>query len=139
MRVHQVRLSPSRQAFYVVKSRGTNCIRSLNQIDELIASKYRRTINNYSGFFLFLGVFLFLNQLVVEAASGRLNHPMNTSTSRSNRYEDLYIVLVSIPLLDKVLPLKHLAEELILRGYRVGFALPEVIMNDTTKKYGNSS
>ncbi|RLN72916.1 hypothetical protein BBJ28_00016467 [Nothophytophthora sp. Chile5] len=38
---------------------------------------------------------------------------------------DLYIVLVSIPVLDKVLPLKHLAEELLSRGCRVGFALPE--------------
>ncbi|GLD96607.1 hypothetical protein PINS_up005290 [Pythium insidiosum] len=36
-----------------------------------------------------------------------------------------YIVLVSIPVLDKVLPLKSLAEELLHRGYRVGFALPE--------------
>ncbi|KAF4321388.1 hypothetical protein BBO99_00004953 [Phytophthora kernoviae] len=38
---------------------------------------------------------------------------------------DLYIVLVSIPVLDKMLPLKHLAEELLSRGCRVGFALPE--------------
>ncbi|TMW55586.1 hypothetical protein Poli38472_010468 [Pythium oligandrum] len=38
---------------------------------------------------------------------------------------ELYIVLVSIPVLDKVLPLKNLAEELLHRGYRVGFALPE--------------
>lgn len=41
-------------------------------------------------------------------------------------HSDWYIVLVSIPVLDKVLPLKHLAEELLYRGYRVGFALPEV-------------
>ncbi|KAJ0405626.1 hypothetical protein P43SY_007727 [Pythium insidiosum] len=32
---------------------------------------------------------------------------------------------VAIPVLDKVLPLKSLAEELLHRGYRVGFALPE--------------
>ncbi|KAG7396592.1 hypothetical protein PHYBOEH_002012 [Phytophthora boehmeriae] len=38
---------------------------------------------------------------------------------------ELYIVLVSIPVLDKMLPLKHLAEELLARGCRVGFALPE--------------
>ncbi|DBA01568.1 TPA: hypothetical protein N0F65_011539 [Lagenidium giganteum] len=38
---------------------------------------------------------------------------------------DWYVVLVSIPVLHKVLPLKNLAEELLYRGYRVGFALPE--------------
>ncbi|TDH73502.1 hypothetical protein CCR75_003710 [Bremia lactucae] len=38
---------------------------------------------------------------------------------------DLYIALVSIPVLDKVLPLMHLAEALLSRGVRVGFALPE--------------
>ncbi|CAI5738053.1 unnamed protein product [Hyaloperonospora brassicae] len=40
-------------------------------------------------------------------------------------FKDLYIVLVSIPVLDKMLPLKHLAETLLSRGVRVGFALPE--------------
>lgn len=40
--------------------------------------------------------------------------------------EQLYLVLVSVPVLDKVLPLKSLAEELLHRGYRIGFALPEV-------------
>lgn len=49
---------------------------------------------------------------------------INRSDIRSQR--ELYFVLVSIPVLENVLPLKHLAEELLHRGYRVGFALPEV-------------
>ncbi|KAI9988434.1 hypothetical protein PInf_021846 [Phytophthora infestans] len=55
----------------------------------------------------------------------------NAATSKSKTdntaatSSDLYIVLVSIPVLDKVLPLKHLAESLLSRGVRVGFALPE--------------
>ncbi|ETP55182.1 hypothetical protein F442_00243 [Phytophthora nicotianae P10297] len=55
----------------------------------------------------------------------------NAATSKSKTdnavatSNDLYIVLVSIPVLDKVLPLKHLAETLLSRGVRVGFALPE--------------
>ena len=43
-------------------------------------------------------------------------------------------MLVSIPVLDKVLPLKHLAQELLYRGYRVGFALPEVPLDILGKK-----
>jgi len=38
----------------------------------------------------------------------------------------LYISMVSIPVMERVIPLKNLADELILRGHRVSFALPEV-------------
>lgn len=47
------------------------------------------------------------------------------SKKSASSQHDLYVVLVSIPVLDKMLPLKHLAEELLSRGVRVGFALPE--------------
>ncbi|KAG2780602.1 hypothetical protein JG687_00009323 [Phytophthora cactorum] len=55
-----------------------------------------------------------------DAAASKSKTDNTVATS-----SDLYIVLVSIPVLDKVLPLKHLAETLLSRGVRVGFALPE--------------
>ncbi|KAE9048630.1 hypothetical protein PR003_g2505 [Phytophthora rubi] len=48
-----------------------------------------------------------------------------SKSSAAASSSDLYVVLVSIPVLDKMLPLKHLAETLLSRGVRVGFALPE--------------
>lgn len=66
----------------------------------------------------------------VSAAGASNNNEDAVSANGGGRafpaHSDWYIVLVSIPVLDKVLPLKHLAEELLYRGYRVGFALPEV-------------
>ncbi|KAF0695503.1 Aste57867_13696 [Aphanomyces stellatus] len=38
----------------------------------------------------------------------------------------IYVSMVSIPVMERVLPMKHLAEELLHRGYRVSFALPEI-------------
>jgi hypothetical protein len=64
-----------------------------------------------------------------SANDGSRNSGMETNGSGASLFpahSDWYIVLVSIPVMDKVLPLKHLAEELLYRGYRVGFALPEV-------------
>uniref|UniRef100_K3WJ63 UDP-glycosyltransferases domain-containing protein n=1 Tax=Globisporangium ultimum (strain ATCC 200006 / CBS 805.95 / DAOM BR144) TaxID=431595 RepID=K3WJ63_GLOUD len=63
-----------------------------------------------------------------SANDGSRNSGMETNGSGASLFpahSDWYIVLVSIPVMDKVLPLKHLAEELLYRGYRVGFALPE--------------
>ncbi|CEG47001.1 hypothetical protein L915_00224 [Plasmopara halstedii] len=59
--------------------------------------------------------------LATTTAATLTNKSQGGTTASSN----LYIVLVSIPVLDKVLPLKHLAEALLSRGVRVGFALPE--------------
>ncbi|RHY60323.1 hypothetical protein DYB34_002635 [Aphanomyces astaci] len=39
----------------------------------------------------------------------------------------VYVSMVSIPIMERVLPLKHLAEELLHRGYRVSIAMPEVV------------
>lgn len=64
-----------------------------------------------------------------DAASDAMGSAASASLSTSTTVhpgEQLYIVLVSIPVLDRVLPLKNLAEELLSRGYRIGFALPEV-------------
>lgn len=63
---------------------------------------------------------------VARAAGATASAPAHAATDTGASASDWYIVLVSIPVLDKVLPLKHLAEELLHRGYRVGFALPEV-------------
>lgn len=49
----------------------------------------------------------------------------NTAQDTATGSNGLYIVLVSIPVLDKVLPLKNLAEALLARGVHVSFALPE--------------
>ncbi|ETW09972.1 hypothetical protein H310_00388 [Aphanomyces invadans] len=38
----------------------------------------------------------------------------------------VYVSMVSIPVMERVLPLKHLAEELLQRGYRVSVAMPEI-------------
>ncbi|ETV87436.1 hypothetical protein, variant 3 [Aphanomyces astaci] len=38
----------------------------------------------------------------------------------------VYVSMVSIPIMERVLPLKHLAEELLHRGYRVSIAMPEI-------------
>ncbi|EQC34229.1 hypothetical protein SDRG_08431 [Saprolegnia diclina VS20] len=40
-----------------------------------------------------------------------------------------YVSFVSIPVLEHVLPMKHLIEELLRRGHRVSFALPEMCRN----------
>ncbi|OQR84245.1 hypothetical protein ACHHYP_13686 [Achlya hypogyna] len=40
-----------------------------------------------------------------------------------------YVSFVSIPVLERVLPMKHLVEELLRRGHRVSFALPEICRN----------
>ncbi|KAL4101518.1 hypothetical protein PRIC1_005270 [Phytophthora ramorum] len=72
---------------------------------------------------LTLGFLCCLGRLGADAAA-----TTDASTPKSkadHAASDLYIVLVSIPVLDKMLPLKHLAEELLSRGVRVGFALPE--------------
>lgn len=63
---------------------------------------------------------------VATASRSNSNEASAESRSDIRSQRELYIVLVSIPVLEKVLPLKHLAEELLHRGYRVGFALPEV-------------
>ncbi|GMF15523.1 unnamed protein product [Phytophthora lilii] len=49
----------------------------------------------------------------------------DAGAAKSKGDAELYVVLVSIPVLDKMRPLKHLAETLLARGVRVGFALPE--------------
>uniref|UniRef100_A0AAV1TPZ8 UDP-glycosyltransferase n=1 Tax=Peronospora matthiolae TaxID=2874970 RepID=A0AAV1TPZ8_9STRA len=59
------------------------------------------------------------------AASTTLGGHNNHNSNMVGPSSDLYIVLVSIPVLDKMLPLKHLAETLLSRGVRVGYALPE--------------
>eukprot|EP00644_Phytophthora_capsici_P000472 jgi/Phyca11/100251/e_gw1.4.481.1 len=69
---------------------------------------------------LTLGFLCCLGRLGADAAA--------TDAAKSKNDEkatNLYVVLVSIPVLDKMLPLKHLAETLLSRGVRVGFALPE--------------
>ncbi|POM61600.1 hypothetical protein PHPALM_29362 [Phytophthora palmivora] len=63
-----------------------------------------------------------LGRLGADAATTESKSKGDNSVATSS---DLYIVLVSIPVLDKMLPLKHLAETLLSRGVRVGFALPE--------------
>lgn len=73
------------------------------------------------------------------SAAGILSSSSPAAASESSNMSassDWYIVLVSIPVLDKVLPLKHLAEELLHRGYRVGFALPEVRQRVLVGVYG---
>ncbi|KAG6584522.1 Cullin family protein [Phytophthora cinnamomi] len=66
---------------------------------------------------LTLGFLCCLGRLRADAAGA--------TAAKSKADSDLYVVLVSIPVLDKMLPLKHLAETLLSRGARVGFALPE--------------
>lgn len=81
-----------------------------------------RQLCSRNAWFLFaLSALFCVAQASAAAAPGAIDSSSDHSSSK-----DWYIVLVSIPVLDKVLPLKHLAEELLHRGYRVGFALPEV-------------
>lgn len=77
----------------------------------------RRT---FYGVIVYLLILLFFGNASMSTANAVTNY------GSSSRPSEWYIVLVSIPVLDKVLPLKNLAEELLNRGYRVGFALPEV-------------
>jgi hypothetical protein len=90
-------------------------------------------------------VYYFIGQHVVAMfgvpiASATTTTFSSTSTARSNE-QNIYVSLVSIPVMERVLPLKNLAEELLHRGYRVSFALPEVYdqhekihRNDTFKR-----
>jgi hypothetical protein len=66
-----------------------------------------------------------LGRLGADAATTADGAPKSKSDTIAASNSDLYVVLVSIPVLDKLLPLKHLAETLLSRGVRVGFALPE--------------
>ncbi|CAK5148987.1 unnamed protein product [Aphanomyces euteiches] len=49
-----------------------------------------------------------------------------TTTIEAAASTTVYVSMVSIPVLERVLPMKYLAEELLHRGYRVSFALPEI-------------
>lgn len=76
---------------------------------------------------LTLGFLCCLGRLRADAAAATAGPKSRDDDNAvaSSSSGDLYIVLVSIPVLDKMLPLKHLAETLLSRGVRVGFALPE--------------
>ncbi|KAL3662376.1 hypothetical protein V7S43_012703 [Phytophthora oleae] len=74
---------------------------------------------------LTLGFLCCLGRLGADAAATEAVASKSKNDNTVATSTDLYIVLVSIPVLDKMLPLKHLAETLLSRGVRVGFALPE--------------
>ncbi|CAH0479911.1 unnamed protein product [Peronospora belbahrii] len=76
---------------------------------------------------LILGYIYYLGRLEAHAATSLFaNEPQSKNDNAvATSVSNLYVVLVSIPVLDKMLPLKHLAETLLSRGVRVGFALPE--------------
>ena len=71
-----------------------------------------------------MGSLMLLGDFLFQQANAEKSSESRTKTKSS--FAEWYIVLVSVPVMDNVLPLKHLAEELLYRGYRVGFALPEV-------------
>ncbi|RQM09111.1 hypothetical protein DD237_006748 [Peronospora effusa] len=75
--------------------------------------------------FLTLGLMFCLGRLKADAATTTVIGPKSKTDNAVATSSDLYIVLVSIPVFDKMLPLKHLAETLLFRSVRVGFALPE--------------
>jgi hypothetical protein len=138
MRVHHVQLSPSRRPFHIGLGRETSfaCLRSWSKyssqrINKTSTSKVTvRKRNVQTSLFLFfvLGFFMLLGDFCVQQVKAEKNLRMESKETLPNA--EWYIVLVSIPVMDKVLPLKHLADELLHRGYRVGFALPEVLIID---------
>ncbi|OQS03423.1 transient receptor potential Ca2 channel (TRP-CC) family protein [Thraustotheca clavata] len=71
---------------------------------------------------LVLGIVFFLLVFALSEHVAWLGLP----TAQATALEQKYVSFVSIPVLERVLPMKHMAQELLRRGYRVSFALPEM-------------
>lgn len=131
MRIHHVQLtrSPTAANKLASSSRKQQCSASSAASTPLFARLH--LLWKLNAWLIFATSLLFCIARVSAGASkgSSKDGSVGVGAGRSfPAHSDWYIVLVSIPVLDKVLPLKHLAEELLYRGYRVGFALPEVCL-----------
>lgn len=131
MRIHHVQLTRSSSPSAPKLAKGARNVSTFKG-QQLLATRLHLLWKLNSWFILAVSLLFCIARASAATGSSSSDGSQASATRSSadggalSASSDWYIVLVSIPVLDKVLPLKHLAEELLDRGYRVGFALPEV-------------